>query len=54
MCKTDNQQGTTVKHKEFYSIFCNKLNGNGKRIGERMDICICIITTESPCCTPET
>ena len=48
--KINNQQGPTVQHKERCSIFCNKLNG--KRIGERIDTCICI--TESLCCTPET
>ena len=48
--KIDNQQGPTVQHRELGSIFCN--NRNGKRIWERIDICICI--SESLCCTPDT
>ena len=49
MFKIDNQQGPTLQHREFCSIFCKNLNG--KRIWKRIDTCICI--TESLCCTPE-
>ena len=45
----DNQQGPTVGHREFCSIFYNNLNG--KRIWKRIDTCICI--TESLCCALE-
>ena len=48
--KINNQPGSTVQHRELCSIFCNNLNG--KRIWKRMNICVC--TTESICCTPET
>ena len=24
-CKIDNQQGPSIEHREFYSIFCNNL-----------------------------
>ena len=48
--KIDNQQGSTVQHTEFYSVFCDNLNG--KRIRKRIGTCICI--TKSLCCTPET
>ena len=27
ICKRDNQQGSTVWHRELYSIFCNKVYG---------------------------
>ena len=48
--KIDNQQGTTVQHRETCSIFCNNLNG--KRIWKRLDKCVC--KTESLWFIPET
>ena len=48
--KIDNQQGSAVQKKESSSIFGNNLTG--KRIWERINICICIM--ESLCCIPET
>ena len=48
--KIDNQQGSTVQHRELCPAFCNNLNG--KRILKSLDICICL--TEPICCTPET
>ena len=50
ICKTDNQQGPTVQHRELYSIFCDNLYE--KRILKRMNTCGRLI--ESLCCTPET
>ena len=50
MFKTDNQQGTTIKHRELCSVFCNNLNG--ERIWKGIDTFTCI--TESLCCIPET
>ena len=47
--KMDNQQGPTVPCKELYLIFCNN---HRKRIGKRIDTCLCM--TESLFCTPET
>ena len=46
----DNQQGSTIEHRELYSIFSNKLYG--EIIWKRMTVCTCI--TESLCCTAET
>lgn len=34
--KTENQQGSTVQHKDLYSVFCNNLEG--KKIWKRTDI----------------
>ena len=50
ICKKDNQQGSTIEHREFYSIFCGNIYE--KRIRKRINMCIYI--TESLCYTPET
>ena len=52
----ENQQGPTVYHKEFCSMFCGSLGG--RELGymyvytQRMDTCICM--AESLCFSPET
>ena len=42
--KIDNQQRPTLKHRELYSIFCNKQSG--KKVWERMDIYIYISSVQ--------
>ena len=47
--KVDNQQGSTVAHREFCSMLCGSLDGR-EVLGE-MDTYICM--AESLCCSPE-
>jgi len=46
----DKQQGPTVYHMEFCSVFCGSLDGRG--VQERMDTSVCM--AESLCCSTET
>ena len=46
----DNQQGPTVKHMEFCSVLCARLDVRG--VWGRMDTCVCM--AEPLHCSPET
>ena len=45
----DNQQGSTVQHRELSSVLCGSLDWGG--VCRRMDTCICV--AESLRCSPE-
>ena len=46
----DNQQGSTIQHRELCSMLCGSLDGKG--VWGTMGPCICM--AESLCCPPET
>ena len=48
--RVDNQQGSTVQHRELCSMLCGSLDGKG--VWGTMGPCICM--AESLCCLPET
>ena len=48
----DNQQGPTVWHRELFSVLCDGLYR--ERIFKKKKVDICVCTTDSFCCTPET
>ena len=54
--KMDNQQGSTIQHKELCSMLCGNLDG--REVWGRMDTCVhigvCVCIAESLCFPPET